>query len=166
MLGRHVRQLAFLDILLGDEPVLTPAESLYQRLLVGDPAEATERAEEFLQENTLATFYDEVAIASLALAEHDRVRGALDEEQRNRVVENALILVDNLAEHEDAEASNDEEEQSTVGTTDDAARVVDDRLVLCVGARGNLDEAAAAMLGQLLEREAANVRILPPSVHA
>ena len=49
VLGRHVPQFGFLNVLLGSEPVLEPAESLYQRLLAGDPDEATERAEEYPQ---------------------------------------------------------------------------------------------------------------------
>jgi methylmalonyl-CoA mutase cobalamin-binding subunit len=36
-----------------------------------------------------------------------------------------------------------------------------DRLVVCAGARSNLDDAAAAMLGQVLEANGANVRLLP-----
>jgi predicted PurR-regulated permease PerM len=167
VLGRHVPQLTFLDVLLGDEPVLTPAESLYQRLLVGDPDEATERAEEFLQEQSLAAFYDEVAIAALALAEHDRVRGALDEDQRKRVVESAMLLIDNLAEHEDVAPISEAEARAAKQAADDASPIADDRLILCVGGRGNLDEVAAAMLGQLLERDGLNVRILPyQSMHS
>src|SRR5262249_29339856 len=47
VLGRYVPHLRFLDILLGNKPVLSPEESLYQRLLARDPEEATEQAEEF-----------------------------------------------------------------------------------------------------------------------
>jgi predicted PurR-regulated permease PerM len=45
VLGRHVPQFVFLDVLLGSERVLTPEESLRQRLLALDPAEATENAD-------------------------------------------------------------------------------------------------------------------------
>ena len=45
VLGRHVEGLEFLDVLLGDEPALTPAQSFYQRALTGDAAEATYQAE-------------------------------------------------------------------------------------------------------------------------
>jgi predicted PurR-regulated permease PerM len=31
VVGRHVKRLEFLDVLLGDRPALTPVESLYQR---------------------------------------------------------------------------------------------------------------------------------------
>jgi predicted PurR-regulated permease PerM len=166
VLGRHVPQLAFLDVLFGNEPVLTPAESLYQRLLVGDHDEATERAEEYLREHPLEEFYEEVGIAALALAEHDRLRGALDEELRVQVAESALLLTDNLAEFEEiatpaeqgrtpAQPAHERDEEARL------PRVPRDRLVVCAGARGNLDDAAAAMLGQVLEGNGVNVRLLP-----
>jgi predicted PurR-regulated permease PerM len=166
VLGRHVPQLAFLDILFGNEPVLTPAESLYQRLLVGDHDEATERAEEYLRERSLEDFYDEVGIAALALAEHDRLRGALNDELRARVAESALLLTDNLAEYEDT-ATPAEQGRATAEPApgpDEVVRlprVPRDRLVVCAGARSNLDDATAAMLGQVLEANGANVRLLP-----
>ena len=43
----------FLDVLLGDRPALTPTELVYQRLLVGDPIDATEQAAKFLKEKPL-----------------------------------------------------------------------------------------------------------------
>ena len=50
VLGKHVRGLRFLDILLGDEPVLDPPTRLYQRLLARDGDEANELAHELLAE--------------------------------------------------------------------------------------------------------------------
>ena len=38
VLGRHIEQLAFLQILLGDRPALTKSETFYQRVLGGDQA--------------------------------------------------------------------------------------------------------------------------------
>ena len=179
VLGQHVPQLAFLDVLFGSEPVLTPHEALYQRLLVGDPDEAAERAEEFLQEHTLAAFYNEVAIAALALAERDRKRDALDDDRRARVVESTMLLLENLADHNDVQPASEEElaeggETPSEGgdepvepplpVADEIApppgRITSDQLVVCAGARGDLDEAAAAMLAQLLTREGGNVRTL------
>jgi len=152
VLGRHVPQLEFLNVLLGSDPVLTPAENVYQRLLVGDPDEATERADEFLVEHSLAQFYDTVAIPALRLAERDRARGQLDEERRARVAEGAMTLVDNLAESEEPDADD----------ALDAAPVVRRRgVVLCIAGRGNLDEAAGAMLAQLLQRRGVTARIAP-----
>ena len=67
VLGRHVERLAFLDVMFGDRPALSPAEIFYQRMLAGDPTEATEKAEEFLKERSLSSYYDEVAIKGLLL---------------------------------------------------------------------------------------------------
>jgi hypothetical protein len=169
VLGRHVPQLAFLDVLLGREPVLTEPELLYRRLLVGDPNEATERGEDFLRKHSLVEFYDDIGIPALALAEEDRMAGRLSDEQRLRVGDSALILVDNLAEWEgedlpkanrqEADEAAEEEEVSV------AAAIELERLkgvpVLTAGARGNLDDAGAAMLGQLLERHGASVLVVP-----
>ena len=165
VLGRHVPQFGFLNVLLGSEPVLEPAESLYQRLLAGDPDEATERAEEFLKSHPILTYYDEVAIPALSMFEHDRARGVLTDERRMLVAAAALTLVDNLSEHEDADASEaTETSEGQLSRTDPALalNVVPtwkDRRVLCVGGRGNLDDVAAAILAQLLERCGIGTRV-------
>ncbi len=156
VLGHHVPQFAFLDVLLGNEPALSPPELLYRRLLAGDPTEATERAEEYLREHSLEAFYDEVALPALRLAEFDRDELHLTEEQRLRVTESTFVLVDNLDEWEEngrSKAESDEEEDNQIPPLTDVP-------VLCAGARGNLDDAAAAALTQLLERRGANVRLL------
>ena len=165
VLGRHIPQLGFLDVLLGDRPVLRPPALLYQRLLLGDPNDATERAEEYLRTNSLAGYYDDVAIPALALAEEDRIEGRLSEEQRARVGDSAMTLIDNLAEWEEttATAQNGARDEGAAteeisGAPDFAA--VQDRAILCAGGRGNLDDAAAAMLAQILERAGAKVRLL------
>jgi hypothetical protein len=167
VLGRHVPQLSFLDVILGDEPVLEPSELLYQRLLMGDPEEATERAEEYLRENPLIRFYDDVAIPALAIAEQDRVEERLSEEQRVRVAESTMVLIDNLVEWEEtpvASANGESDEQKPEQESE--SKVVEvlkfhGELILCAGARGNLDDAAAAMLVALLEQRGAQVRLFP-----
>ncbi|NEL27754.1 MAG: AI-2E family transporter, partial [Xanthomonas perforans] len=53
VLGRHVPALEFVDILLGDQPALTPVESFYQRMLAADPEEALEQAETLLADRSL-----------------------------------------------------------------------------------------------------------------
>ena len=54
VLGRHVERLEFLDVMFGDRPALSPPEIFYQRMLAGDPTEASEKAEEFLKERSLS----------------------------------------------------------------------------------------------------------------
>ena len=85
VLGRHVPQLKFLDVMLGSDPVLSPDETFYQRLLAGDPEEATEQAEEFVDEHSIDEFAEEVALPVLARAQADSDRGILPPERRRTI---------------------------------------------------------------------------------
>ncbi|TPL11526.1 AI-2E family transporter [Mesorhizobium sp. B2-4-14] len=168
VLGRHVPQFEFLDVLFGNEPVLDAHARLYQRLLAGDPDEATDHAEETLEENYLVEFYDKVALPALLLGEKDRVRGVMDDQQIQQVAASALTLVANL--EDSAQHEMDEEEAPVVG--EDAGSLENNETanngyaelpdgsgltVLCAGGRGPLDDAAAAMLAQVLEVQGATV---------
>ena len=57
VLGRHVYGLEFLEVLLGDRPALSPAESFYQRMLAGDPDEVQDQAELLLRTRALSAYY-------------------------------------------------------------------------------------------------------------
>jgi predicted PurR-regulated permease PerM/acyl-coenzyme A thioesterase PaaI-like protein len=100
VLGRHVEGLEFFDVLLGDEPALTPQQRFYQRALTGDAAEATYHAELCLKDQSLASYLDTVALAGLKLAERDAGRGALDEAQSERVAATVKEMLENLDEFE------------------------------------------------------------------
>ncbi len=113
VLGRHVPKFEFLDVLLGNEPVLLPPQQLYQRLLSGDPDEATEKAEEYLQSSTIMDYYASVAMPALFLAEHDRGRGVLDASRRRRVTQSMILLVENLSDHHDE--VDEEEDRNGAG---------------------------------------------------
>ena len=166
VLGRHVPQFEFLDVLFGNEPVLEPHARLYQRLLAGDPDEATDHAEEILEEKYLFEFYDKVAIPALLLGEQDRVRGVMDEGQRRQLADSARTLVANLDDSAQQEA-DEEDDQPAGGAGDKEADSEEEEevelpdgaglAVLCAGGRGELDDAAAAMLAQVLEVQGATV---------
>ncbi|QPC95174.1 AI-2E family transporter [Mesorhizobium sp. INR15] len=166
VLGRHVPQFEFLDVLFGNEPVLEPHARLYQRLLAGDPDEATDHAEEILEEKYLVDFYGKVAIPALMLGEQDRVRGVMGDQQRRQVAASAQALVANLEDDAREEADEDEEPDaaSDAGPREAGDAVDEPELpegaglsVLCAGGRGELDDAAAAMLAQVLEVQGATV---------
>ncbi len=164
VLGRHVPQFEFLDVLFGNEPVLEPHARLYQRLLAGDPDEATDHAEEMLEEKYLVEFYDKVAIPALLLGERDRVRGVMGDLQRRQVAASALALVANLDDDAQEEADEDDAPDVAVEGGDHAEAADEDEVdlpdgtgisVLCAGGRGELDDAAAAMLAQVLHVQGA-----------
>jgi hypothetical protein len=106
VLGRHVEQLEFLNILLGDRPALTKIENFYQRALAGDVEEVQEHAEELLEEIDLASYYDEVAMPGLELAARDIARGILTRAQMERIKETVTALVSELEYHCGRQASD------------------------------------------------------------
>ena len=115
VLGRHVPQLEFLDVLLGNEPVSTASAAL-SAAHAGDPTEATDRAETYLEENTILSFYETVTAPALALAEEDRSRGVLTDERRWRVAESAQTLVDNLDDFAQVESNEESEPKQALAT--------------------------------------------------
>jgi len=167
VLGRHVETLQFLEVLLGDRPPLAPEESFYQRLLANDPDEAAHQAEAFLKDKPLAAYYDEVAIKGLALAQLDVDRGALDHANRVRIKEAVEWVIDDLSDHVDDAIPTDKEGAAEVTALpsvlapEELAPDWQGVAVLCVAGRGSLDEAAAAMLAQLLERHGISARVVP-----
>ena len=98
VIGKYVPQLKFLDILLGDEPVLAPHERLYQRWLALDPEEATELVHQFFGERSLEQVYDEMLIPALALAEQDRHNGRLDDRRQDMIRQSLRELIDELGD--------------------------------------------------------------------
>ena len=85
----------------GDEPPLTPAELIYQRMLAGDPVEAAEQARAFLKEKPLTIYYDEILLEGLRLAQADAERGLLSEDRMQRIRDAVAEIVDDLTTHTD-----------------------------------------------------------------
>ncbi|MGH7003357.1 MAG: AI-2E family transporter, partial [Alphaproteobacteria bacterium] len=145
VLGRHVPKFEFLDVLLGNEPVLLPPQQLYQRLLSGDPDEATEKAEEYLQSASIIDYYAAVAIPALLLAEHDRGRGVLDTPRRNRVAQSMAFLVENLSDYQDAIDEEEEASEKDVPRSAKKPKATKPKTVISAGGRGDLDDAAGVI---------------------
>jgi hypothetical protein len=82
VLGRYVDRLSFLDVMFGDEPALTSAELVYQRMLARDPVEVSDQARKFLKEKPLIAYYEEVLLEGLRLAEADLQRGCSTRSER------------------------------------------------------------------------------------
>jgi hypothetical protein len=148
VLGRHVERLAFLDVLLGDAPALTPVESFYQRLLAADSSEVAEQAEEFIKERPLADYFDEVALEALLMAQADVRRGALDAGRQVKIRETIDELVEDL--QDDASDPGRAAEGEEGRAERDQPSVMS---VICIGGRTPLDEAAGALFAHLLRRE-------------
>jgi predicted PurR-regulated permease PerM len=151
VLGRHIEGLKFLDVMLGDQPALKLEESLYLRMLAEDPDDATDDAQDFLREHSLSAYYDEVAARALMLAQADVNRGALDPMRQTRIRDAIKGLIENLSDRKDADAASALAELPADwrGTP-----------VLCVAGRGPLDEAAALLLIDMLDKYGIAARVV------
>lgn len=174
VLGRHVERLNFLDVMFGDQPALTPAELTYQRLLARDPVEAAESAQVFLRDKPLLDYYETIFIPTLKLAHTDARTGRLDDERLERVRDAAGELIDDLADHQDragqaAEVAADATDKplAQLSKVETSAELLDDavpeawrtgKAVLCLPGVGQLDEALALVLAQLVERRGIGAR--------
>ena len=98
LVGRYVPQLSFLEVLLGDAPVLKPEELYYQRLLAMDPDEARNIVEEELKDRSLEGLYETVLIPALRLAEEDRHTDAVGERTSEFISQTTRELIDDLEE--------------------------------------------------------------------
>jgi hypothetical protein len=131
-------------VMLGNQPVLAPDETFYQRLLANDPEEATEQAEEFVKERSLAKFFDEVAIPALVMAQIDSDDGALLPERRLMIKQGVRAMLENLSDQATGDTPPGHPTPPIIEGIPEVA---------CIAGRNELDEAAASLLVHLLRSE-------------
>jgi predicted PurR-regulated permease PerM len=148
VLGRHVPQLRFLALLLGQEAALRPAARFYQRLLARDQFEAEAVVNEYLAGHHLEDLFDRVLVPALVLVRQGRKAGELRSEEEKFILRTTGEMVDRLATPANADAGP-------------AKQVT----VLGVPAADGADEVALAML-RALTREARVSLSLDLSAHA
>lgn len=174
VMGKHVPQLAVLDVLLGDEPVLDPTTRIYQRLIAGDDEEATEMALEHLKERSLEAVYDQILIPALAEAECDWHRGKLDDTRHLWIRQGLKEIVQALGEQQQGEDTDDAagaRVREAKGQTDRPAPASEAPLprpalprgaavsVRCLPAHDEADQIVGLMLAQVLDRRGFAVTI-------
>jgi hypothetical protein len=132
VIGRYAEHLRFLDILLGDQPVLSTEEALYLRLLGDKVDEAAAEAEEFLSDNSVGRYFDDIAVKALALANSDAARGHLDYERQVRIKNTVEELIQNISLGSDVAALT--------------VRGPASATIICLAGRGPLNVAATLLL--------------------
>ena len=132
VLGKHVPELRFMAILLGDEPTVEPALACYQRLLSGDQDEAMEIVETHVDPDRPAAVYDNVLAPALAYAKRERAWDRISDEDLALVVRGARDILDAV--------------EGPVGPPGPDAR-----RVLACPVRDEVDELGVLMFQQLLD---------------
>ncbi len=172
VMGRHVKGLEFLDVLLGDRPPLTPTESFYQRILADDADEVLNQAELMLKDVPLARYYDEVALPGMQLAAKDAELGILTVEQQENIKATIYELVEGLSEQLDKKRSpaRGSATDATEPAENQGSRILagapmgaawqPQAEILSIAGRGPLDEPAARMLVHLFGQQGVSSRLV------
>ena len=137
VMGKYIPQLAFLNVALGDQPVLQASERFYQRLLANDPDGAQLLLDEHLAGGSVLELSDTVLLPALRFIEHDHDRGAFDDDRRDALVSRVDELVDDLSESVAAPDAG-------TAPTNDEIRLS----VMCLPAADAADEVAAHLLAR------------------
>ena len=158
LMGRYIPQLNFLEILLGDEPVLSPQAHYYQRLLALDDGEAREIADKYLKLNSIGNLYDSVLIPALSLAAKDRHMNVLDETRTKFIHQSTRELIEELYEVSQNATGPDSDDLSAMA---ERTRFASGQRIVCVPARDEADEIVGTMVMQLLRRAGYEADALP-----
>ncbi|MDP1966615.1 MAG: AI-2E family transporter, partial [Reyranella sp.] len=92
VLGRHVPNLGFLQVLLGDEPALKPYQQIYRRLMRKAVPEASAVAQAEIDEKGREQGLDDSLGRMVVLAEQDRASDRLSPEQIDAIVEGTDLV--------------------------------------------------------------------------
>lgn len=148
-------------MLLGDEPPLLPEERFYQRLLAGDATDAADQAEEELKTQSLSAYSDAIPMKALILAQADAADGKLTDEKQQAIRDTADEIIEVLSDYRDTNPMIDEATSKEIISEVISAESELMGSVLCVPSRSSLDEAAAAMLAQILEKRGIKAIVQP-----
>jgi predicted PurR-regulated permease PerM len=142
VMSKYIPALEFLRVLLGDEPVLEPHQSFYQRLLASNRDTADSLLDETLRSSgSMLEAADGIIVPAIRLMEGDYDRRALGAAKRKNVLEHVNQWV--------------EERLDSLDSLDRAEKGLgpSERWILCVPAADRADEIVAKLLtSALLER--------------
>lgn len=163
VLGRHVPQLGFLNVLLSDEPALDLDVRFYQRVLAFDDYEANNLVGTFLQTGTLDELYENMLIPALSMSERDRNEGYLTDHQRRFIHRMVRGTVRDMGQQFDASSAV---KAVPAGAAEQAAADGDPPArkalrIVCVPAEDVADRIAGMMAAQLLAARGDVAEALP-----
>jgi predicted PurR-regulated permease PerM len=172
VIGRHIRALSFLDLLLGDTRALTLPQNLYQRALSGDADEIVAVARAFLKRNSFAAYCDVVVMPALHIAFLDLKAGAISHDQQMKMRDVLVAVVSALSGEprslrrrppsvlDDRSAGlilRQHREQLT-GRWQGPVAVPPGSILLCLGLGSRADTIAAELLVRALREQALDAR--------
>ena len=152
VVARHVDRLQFIDVMLGDQPALTPQQAAYQRMLAADPLEAIEQYRAYLKDGSILRYYDDILLGALRLAQRDAELGRLDDARLENIFHTVGEVVEDLRH---TELGNDPLLEKDIPASD--KRMVslscEQSKVVCLPGLGRLDDCAVIVLVDILNRK-------------
>lgn len=159
VLGKYVPALKFFDVLLGDEPVLTPDTNFYQRLMAHDDDEAAAIVREQAETLTPVAICDQLLIPALVSAREDLQAGQLSEDEYEFVRQ----AVERIADEEGIDrtpAAAEDESAPAAAVTEPLGPPL--QIVAC-GTQNGAEVTALKLLQQLLDRRQFEIEVLSPN---
>jgi predicted PurR-regulated permease PerM len=166
VLGRHIKALSFLDLLLGDAQALTLPQKFYQRALSGDSHEIIANARAFLKRNSLAEYCDLVLMPALHLSRLDYEIGVTSEDQQMKT-RNVIVTVvsalgnenprgsrgrhrDSVLDHASSGRTLRHHREQLTGRWQGPLAVPPGSVMICLGMGSTADDLAAELLVRIL----------------
>jgi predicted PurR-regulated permease PerM len=166
VLGRHIKALSFLDLLLGDAEALTLPQKFYQRALSGDSHEIIANARAFLKRNSLAGYCDLVLMPALHLGRLDYEFGVTSEDQQMKI-RNVIVTVvsalgnggrrrsrrrhrDSVLDHASSGRTLRHYREQLTGRWQGPLAVPPGSVMICLGMGSTADDLAAELLVRIL----------------
>ena len=153
VLGKYIPQMKFLQVLLGDEPVLEPYEQLYQRLLSSKRDEADAVLQAALRQNSMAEVCDTIIVPAMLRAKEDHDLGTLTGQRQQAIFEHINDWVDERLELM----------PSFIAGFASLVRHDVSPTVVCVPAADRGDEIIAKLFGAALAERQFSVRLVRPN---
>jgi predicted PurR-regulated permease PerM len=172
VIGRHIRALSFLDLLLGNAEALTLPQKFYQRALSGDADEIVAVARDFLKRNSFAAYCDLVLMPALHLGFLDREAGAISHDQQIRMRDLLVSVVSTLSgeprrlrrlrpsilEDQNAGLILRQHREQLTGKWQGPVAVQPGSILLCLGLGSRADTIAAELLVRALREQELDAR--------
>jgi methylmalonyl-CoA mutase cobalamin-binding subunit len=166
VVGKHIPQLSFLNILLGTDPVFEPKWHVYQRLLAGDTEDAAQLLDDSLEHTSLVDVYDSVLIPALAIAETHWQLGELDDGKHKFILQSLREILQDRSDRQPEQLAAQAKQEvasadAALGDSVSAEAAKSSRLkILFLSARTDADEITALMLAQLLGTTGCSVQVV------
>jgi predicted PurR-regulated permease PerM len=152
VVAKHVPQLEFIAVLLGDEPMMHASVAYYKRLLALDQDEAEAIVEEQLRTHPVEHVFDEVLVPALHYSKRDSRLGILTDDEQEFIYKSTREIIERIGLPSIHPTSLIDAAASDASTVSDTVTVSVDKIrILAWPAHDEGDAIALLMLQQLLD---------------